>query len=39
MTDKAMAWVSQQKALAPDKPFFAYFAPGTTHAPSHVPKE
>src|ERR1700723_1881445 len=39
MTDKAMAWVSQQKALAPDKPFFAYFAPGATHAPHHVPKE
>ncbi|RPJ31852.1 MAG: arylsulfatase, partial [Planctomycetaceae bacterium] len=39
MTDKAMAWMSQQKALAPDKPFFAYFAPGATHAPHHVPKE
>ena len=39
MTDKAMAWISQQKALAPDKPFFAYFAPGATHAPHHVPAE
>jgi arylsulfatase A-like enzyme len=39
MTDKAIAWVSQQKALAPDKPFFVYFAPGATHAPHHVPKE
>src|SRR5450432_150097 len=39
MTDKAMTWISQQKALAPDKPFFAYFAPGATHAPHHVPKE
>jgi arylsulfatase len=39
MTDKAMAWMSQQKALAPDKPFFVYFAPGATHAPHHVPKE
>jgi len=39
MTDKAMAWISQQKALAPDKPFFIYFAPGATHAPHHVPKE
>ncbi len=29
----------QQKALAPDKPFFMYFAPGATHAPHHVPKE
>jgi arylsulfatase A-like enzyme len=39
MTDKAMAWISQQKALAPDKPFFVYFAPGATHAPHHVPTE
>ena len=23
----------------PDKPFFAYFAPGATHAPHHVPEE
>jgi arylsulfatase len=39
MTDKAIAWVRQQKALLPDKPFFMYFAPGATHAPHHVPKE
>ena len=39
MTDKAIAWTRQQKALAPDKPFFMYFAPGATHAPHHVPKE
>jgi arylsulfatase len=39
MTDKAMSWIGQQKALAPDKPFFVYFAPGATHAPHHVPKE
>src|SRR5467141_702323 len=39
MTDKAIAWIFQQKALAPDKPFFVYFAPGATHAPHHVPKE
>ena len=38
MTDKASPWVSQQKALAPDKPFFVYFAPGATHAPHHVPR-
>ena len=30
---------SQQKSLAPDKPFFVYFAPGATHAPHHVAKE
>ncbi|HEY7449917.1 MAG TPA: arylsulfatase, partial [Vicinamibacterales bacterium] len=39
MTDKAIAWIGQQKALIPDKPFFIYFAPGATHAPHHVPKE
>ena len=39
MTDKAMNWIGQQKALMPDKPFFVYFAPGATHAPHHVPKE
>ena len=31
--------MAQQKALAPDTPFFIYFAPGATHAPHHVPKE
>ncbi len=39
MTDRAIEWVRQQKALLPDKPFFVYFAPGATHAPHHVPKE
>jgi arylsulfatase A-like enzyme len=39
MTDKAIAWVRQQRLLANDKPFFMYFAPGATHAPHHVPKE
>ena len=39
MTDKAIKWIGQQKSLAPDKPFFVYFAPGATHAPHHVPKE
>jgi arylsulfatase len=39
MTDKAIKWIGQQKALTPDKPFFVYFAPGATHAPHHVPKE
>jgi arylsulfatase len=39
MTDKAIRWIRQQKALMPDKPFFAYFAPGATHAPHHVTPE
>jgi arylsulfatase len=39
MTDKAIKWVRQQKALMPDKPFFMYFAPGAAHAPHQVGKE
>jgi arylsulfatase A-like enzyme len=39
MTDKAIKWIRQQKALMSDKPFFVYFAPGATHAPHHVPQE
>jgi len=39
MTDKAISWMSAEKSLTPDKPFFMYFAPGATHAPHHVPKE
>jgi arylsulfatase len=39
LTDRAIDWVRQQKSLMPDKPFFAYFVPGATHAPHHVPIE
>ncbi len=39
MTDRAIEWVRQQKALMADKPFFIYFAPGATHAPHHVAPE
>jgi arylsulfatase len=39
ITDHAIDWIRQQKALMPDKPFFVYFAPGATHAPHHVPAE
>jgi len=39
MTDQASAWVRYQKALTPDRPFFVYFAPGSVHAPHHVPEE
>jgi arylsulfatase len=38
LADHAVAWVRQQKALMPDKPFFMYFAPGAAHAPHQVPK-
>ena len=39
LADHTIAWVRQQKALSPDRPFFVYYAPGATHAPHHVPKE
>jgi arylsulfatase A-like enzyme len=39
MTDRAIGWIRQQKALMPDKPFFTYFSLGATHAPHHVPAE
>ena len=39
MTNQAIAWIEFQHALAPEKPFFMYYAPGATHAPHHVPKE
>jgi arylsulfatase A-like enzyme len=38
IAEKARRWLSQQRALMPDKPFFLYFAPGATHAPIHVPE-
>jgi arylsulfatase len=39
LADKAIGYIRQQKAIAPDKPFFVYFAPGATHAPHHVPED
>jgi arylsulfatase A-like enzyme len=39
LTDKSIEWLHTHQSLAPDKPFFLYFAPGATHAPQHVPKE
>jgi len=35
----AIKWLHQHDAVAPDKPFFLYFATGGTHSPHHVPKE
>jgi arylsulfatase A-like enzyme len=39
MTERAIQWIQQQKALMPDKPFFVYFSLGATHAPHHVSTE
>jgi len=39
MADKAIAWIRMQHAMAPNKPFLVYYAPGTAHAPHHAPEE
>jgi arylsulfatase len=39
MGNRAINWIHDQKAQAPDRPFFLYFSPGANHAPHHVPKE
>ena len=39
IADQAINWVRSQKAVAPDRPFFLYYAPGATHSPHHPKKE
>ena len=39
ITDKALEFIRDAKAIAPEKPFFLYYAPGACHAPHHAPKE
>ncbi|HEX7061645.1 MAG TPA: arylsulfatase [Woeseiaceae bacterium] len=39
LASRARTWLGQQRSLAPDKPFFLYFAPGATHAPIHLPAD
>ena len=39
LTDKAIQFIADAKQIAPNKPFFLYFATGAMHAPHHVPKE
>lgn len=39
LADKAIDWVRQAKAIAPDRPYFLYVATGATHAPHHTPQE
>jgi len=39
MADRAIGWIHEQHALAPQKPFFAYYATGTAHSPHHAPQE
>ncbi|WP_203595084.1 arylsulfatase [Salipiger sp. PrR007] len=39
LVDDAVAWLDRQQSVAPDKPYFIYFAPGAVHAPLHVSEE
>ncbi|MFJ4108776.1 arylsulfatase [Oerskovia enterophila] len=39
LADHAVTWIRTQKAVDPEKPFFAYYTPGTAHAPHHAPQE
>jgi arylsulfatase A-like enzyme len=38
VTDKAIEFIRDAKTVAPEKPFFLYYAPGACHAPHHAPK-
>ncbi|MEO8518105.1 MAG: arylsulfatase [Dermatophilaceae bacterium] len=38
LTDKAIEFIRDAKAIAPEKPFFLYYAPGACHAPHHAPQ-
>jgi arylsulfatase A-like enzyme len=39
ITDKALEFIKDAKAVAPEKPYFLYYAPGACHAPHHAPRE
>ena len=36
---EAVSWMRRQNAIAPDQPFFLYWAPGASHGPHHIFKE
>lgn len=37
LANDCIAWMREQKSIAPDRPFFAYFSTGAGHAPHHPP--
>jgi len=39
MADEAIKYMKELKEVAPEKPFFVYYAPGGTHAPHHPTPE
>lgn len=38
ITDKAISYIDRHEKVAPQRPFFLYYAPGATHAPHQVDK-
>jgi arylsulfatase A-like enzyme len=39
LTDHAIRFIRDARAVTPDKPWYMYFCPGAGHAPHHVRKE
>jgi arylsulfatase A-like enzyme len=39
LADQAIKRIQLHEALAPNKPWFVYYATGTAHAPHHAPKD
>ncbi len=39
LADRTIEWLHNQKAAAPDKPFFIYYASGSAHAPHQAPAD
>ena len=39
MTDEAIAWIGNEQAADPEKPWFVYFSTPGVHAPHQVPQE
>lgn len=39
LANNAIQWLHQQHAIAPEKPFFMYWAPGAAHGPHQVAKK
>ncbi|MEQ1892000.1 MAG: arylsulfatase [Planctomycetota bacterium] len=39
IAEDAIHWLREQRAYAPDKPFFMYWAPGASHGPHQITKE
>lgn len=38
MADKAIKWITTQRSVAPQRPFFMYWATGAVHSPHHAPE-